>query len=734
MIYSILKSAFIYRPNFWAIAAFACLICSGQVLSQDLALPVEPSQAVEAIWQPPDVTALPVDWWVEFEVVLPSIFRERIGRFLASTEEKISGLDADNLVVSSTILANLRAQVDLLQVARNGGDNPEFEPIPTKGVYTLEDLLEVRAMWRNLQTQKLIPAQTAGQLERQIGLLQNRRDNLLRLYNTTEISAPQRLVFGLQRVSAQVEHELFSQQLTNVKQTLSDIDQRTEQTSAQLIFAREHLQKSDTTLAAVKSEAQRARLVAAEFSQKIAVIQSQLLDVLSATTSKPSLEITRKQQLTRAAVEQALASIHEAMHKTRESWYLLRSGVHDLPDDSRKSIEVSRDLISDTRNQLEVWEAASQTTLITPVPSSDLNAIKNIELAHVTARESLDLITDLNSAIDDLELIQEVFLVEVANTRTGLRGGWLRFSIFIGDIWTATSSAFDVILFRVGDGPVTLAGLFKMLVILALAYALSWFIRQGLQRVKSGVRVANSASMYTLGRLLHYLIVTIALFAALTSIGLDFTKFALIAGALSVGIGFGLQSIVNNFVSGLIILFEGSLRVGDYIELDKGLAGVVREINTRATVINTTDNIDVVVPNSDFVTTRLTNWTLREPVGRLRLPFGVAYGSDKDLVKQAALEAVAETEFILMNMPSREPQVRLVNFGDSSLDFELLAWVSRSGIRRPHRVRSSFLWALETKLTEHGIEIPFPQRDLHLRSGFQSIVEPISTLKPRGKK
>ncbi len=221
-----------------------------------------------------------------------------------------------------------------------------------------------------------------------------------------------------------------------------------------------------------------------------------------------------------------------------------------------------------------------------------------------------------------------------------------------------------------------------------------------------------------MGRLSHYAIIILGLFIALSSIGLDFSNLALVAGALSVGIGFGLQSIVNNFVSGLIILFEHSLRVGDYIELDTGLTGTVKSINVRSTLINTNDNIDIVVPNSEFVTTRLTNWTLGERILRVRIPFGVAYGSDKELVKKAAMEAAAEVPYTLTHMKGREPDIWLVEFGDNSLNFLLLVWVNRQGARRPTRTRAAYLWALETKLNEYGIEIPFPQRDLHLRSGW----------------
>ena len=159
--------------------------------------------------------------------------------------------------------------------------------------------------------------------------------------------------------------------------------------------------------------------------------------------------------------------------------------------------------------------------------------------------------------------------------------------------------------------------------------------------------------------------------------------------------------------------------MGDYIELDSGLCGVVREINTRATIVNTNDSVDVVVPNTELVTTKLTNWTLRETVARIRIPFGVAYGSDKELVRKLALEAAQEVDFALTNMPGREPQVRLSNFGDNALEFDALIWVSRQGVRRPLRIRASFLWALETLFREHRIEIPFPKRDVHIKNDFR---------------
>jgi small-conductance mechanosensitive channel len=319
-----------------------------------------------------------------------------------------------------------------------------------------------------------------------------------------------------------------------------------------------------------------------------------------------------------------------------------------------------------------------------------------------------------------LLLILDLLSTQMIDAQSGLQNAWARIALASGNAWDRLVELADFSLFEIGGAPVTPAGVLKMLVILLMAFGISWLIRYLLSRSVGADKVSRSAAAYTLGRLLHYIVILVGVFAALGSIGIDFTSFALIAGALSVGIGFGLQAIVNNFVSGLILLFEGTLRVGDYIQLDSGLAGVVREINTRATVVNTNDSVDVVVPNSELVTTKLTNWTLRESVARMRIPFGVAYGSDKEEVKRVALEAAAETEFVLLHMPGREPQIRLMNFGDNALEFEMRLWVSRQGVRRPFRVQSSFLWALETRLREADIHIPFPQRDIHVRSDFRS--------------
>ncbi|MGB5569018.1 MAG: mechanosensitive ion channel domain-containing protein, partial [Sedimenticolaceae bacterium] len=164
--------------------------------------------------------------------------------------------------------------------------------------------------------------------------------------------------------------------------------------------------------------------------------------------------------------------------------------------------------------------------------------------------------------------------------------------------------------------------------------------------------------------------------------------------------------------------FEKSLKVGDFVELQSGITGEVKEINMRSTLVTTNDNVDILVPNSDFINQEVTNWTLREAYRRIHVPFGVAYGTDKERVRKAVLEAADAVTWTLKESRRRAPQVWFVNFGESSLDFELVVWLIPEAVKRPAAVQATYLWEIESKLHEYRIEVPFPQRDLHLRSGF----------------
>ena len=223
------------------------------------------------------------------------------------------------------------------------------------------------------------------------------------------------------------------------------------------------------------------------------------------------------------------------------------------------------------------------------------------------------------------------------------------------------------------------------------------------RKIDYGVKAA-------LKRLLHYTLFTIGFFVAISMAGLDLQKFTIIAGALSVGIGFGLQNIVNNFVSGLILLFERPVKVGDTINIDDQW-GTITRIGMRSTVFETLDRSEIIVPNSDLISQKVTNWTFTTNISRIVLTVGVAYGSPLDKVLEILMRVAQEHPGILKDP---ESSAIFTGFGESSIDFELRVWIS--DINKRLKIKSELGQAVDRYFREEGITIPFPQRDLHLRS------------------
>lgn len=236
--------------------------------------------------------------------------------------------------------------------------------------------------------------------------------------------------------------------------------------------------------------------------------------------------------------------------------------------------------------------------------------------------------------------------------------------------------------------------------------AIQWFLSSRVfpyTDLDNGVRDA----VITIG---GYVGVTIALLSGVSVLGLDMSNLAIVAGALSVGIGFGLQTIFSNFVSGLILLFERPVKVGDWVVVG-GQEGIIKKIRVRSTEITTFYNASIIVPNSELISNTVTNWTLRDKVGRIDVCIGVSYNSDTEQVRQVLLDVVKSNTQV-RNYP--QPQVLFMNFGESSLDFELRCFIRN--VPERFMVKSELRFAIHKAFKEHNIEIPFPQRDLHLVS------------------
>lgn len=266
-------------------------------------------------------------------------------------------------------------------------------------------------------------------------------------------------------------------------------------------------------------------------------------------------------------------------------------------------------------------------------------------------------------------------------------------------------------LFSIGNYDVTPWGIIYLLILLFILFYLTaklknWLVYKVLasSNIELGVRIA-------VGTIIRYVIVLVGFMIILQTVGIDLSTLTILAGALGVGIGFGLQNITNNFVSGLVILFERPIKVGDRIEVGD-VAGDVINISMRATTIVTNDNISIIVPNSEFISSRVINWSHNDRKVRFQIPVAVSYKEDPEKVRDVIVDVAKKCEGVLADP---EPIVRFSEYGDSALVFSLRVWTSEY-MTKPGAFRSILYFEIFKRFRQEGIEIPFPQRDIHIKN------------------
>jgi small-conductance mechanosensitive channel len=302
---------------------------------------------------------------------------------------------------------------------------------------------------------------------------------------------------------------------------------------------------------------------------------------------------------------------------------------------------------------------------------------------------------------------------------------WLLFAAGAFVLWGYTESVWSMLRDSVTTGfqvagmqvvPVNL--IVAVAVFAVLVAAVRWMRNEALPGWVAKSKISHGAKEAII-TISGYVGLIIAALIGLSLAGFSFTNLAIVVGALSVGIGFGLQNIVNNFISGIILLFERPIRTGDWIVVG-GTEGYVRKISIRSTQIETFDRADVIVPNSELISNQVTNWMLNDPWGRVTVPIGVAYGTDVEKLRELLLRVATDHPLVIKDSARvSPPKVLFRSFGDSALNFELRCFIRL--VDRRLDTQSELNFAIERTLREAGIQIPFPQHDLHIRSVDPSI-------------
>jgi small-conductance mechanosensitive channel len=280
----------------------------------------------------------------------------------------------------------------------------------------------------------------------------------------------------------------------------------------------------------------------------------------------------------------------------------------------------------------------------------------------------------------------------------------------LAELWRIVGGILSYPIIVTQSRPITVTTFLVAGLIVVAAFWVSRRVQGTLQRRLFPRLHLDPGIEFSILRFAHYAMLAVGLLVCLKILQVDLTGLAVVAGILSVGIGFGLQNVASNFISGLILLIERPITVGDQVSVGD-VNGEVRAINIRSTEIVTRDNISIIVPNSEFVSGRVVNWSHGDRRMRVRVAVGVSYDSDVTKVTAVLLEAARRQPEVLADPPS---EVRLIRFGQSSLDFELLAWIGDP--RLDDDVVSALHYAILAAFLEAGIEIPFPQQELHLRT------------------
>ncbi|WP_077623703.1 mechanosensitive ion channel family protein [Sediminibacillus massiliensis] len=288
-------------------------------------------------------------------------------------------------------------------------------------------------------------------------------------------------------------------------------------------------------------------------------------------------------------------------------------------------------------------------------------------------------------------------------------------------VYFADSEWLTAEIFSVGSVKVTASLILIALLIITFANRASKVFTKYLLPNIYHRHQLDQGMQYTFNRMFHYTVMVVAFIISLTTVGIDLSALTVFAGVLGVGIGFGMQNIASNFISGIILLFERPIKVGDRVIVNE-IMGDIEKISMRATIIRTIDNEHIIVPNSYFLEEHVVNRSYSDPTLRLKLPVGVAFGTDVEKVRELLLKAARDehenSEGILMNP---EPFVHFVGFGDSSLDFELFIWIEDP--RFVIVTRSNLNFRINKLFNEHQVEIPFPQRDLNIRNIDENVIQ-----------
>jgi len=703
------------------------LLFSPLLLTQSVQAEQSETEATKEQAQFPDPLDLHTTWWCYFDAHGDELLNRAV-LLKKKLDDQYSSLEQEEHEVIHQLIDNIKFNLDIFIKKTQQSTDPPQSLLQLLSSYTDNQLLEVNTNLQQIKT-KLENSQDKLNLQKtQISIHKRSIDDLITLYQHTDSSSFPRLKTGLELINHRIELANLDTELNRTKQKIIFYQDEQKNLAKELEVAQDKLFFENLTPESLKKSIEQA---SEAYQTSVNTLYQLRKKSFYEEEKDPNNELISCLWNYKVINQAIITQINKVKLTIEEIKFSLFSVATQPDDASTKEIKTKikswKDQLERVNTHINNWKHYiddEQTRVGTEVAQ----ALQNPELSlanmnsvvtqtHLNLDQIISNIQKIEILHDNASLLNRQIDSVLIKEKTLMDTWWIRTQRFVQESIDTFYSFSNYALFRINESPVTILNLLQALLIIIISMLISGFIRRTLLQKKYISKNFSQATKYILARSIHYLFILIGFFVALSFIGIDFTNFVIIAGALGVGIGFGLQTMVNNIISGFLLLFQRTIKVDDIVELDNGIIGNVRAINLQNTYIRSFDGIDLIVPNNKMTSDILKNWTFNDRCRRFKVPFDVAYGCDKNLIRELVIEAIKKLPNVKFG-DSRyvDPQVWLTQFGDNSLVFELVVWIDLN-VKIPGctSATSTILWEIETTLTENNITIPFPQRDIYIK-------------------
>lgn len=668
--------------------------------------------------------SLSPQWWKHYEVTGKDLVQR-----IQKTSEVLHGvlptLSAEEQEIAYPRITSIISNLNTYATAKNQKEKDAVIPHAYSKAYTLDDQLEINRKIRKLTLDKTTEQEELAQQKIKIQKALQYIDNLMVKYLSNTKASSEKLLAGLEIMSRRTSLALAEQNLKTSQSRLDSQEAKLEELQKELLASIELLDLHQFDERQMEKEAQKAQVEYDKAQADLATAEGNSLTIFGDTSYDRAMRFWMEQRVLYANTNFSLAWAKLSFQLLKFNLIMDYNGRFpdgDGHDKLLKEIQTWKDRVAQLTTQMPEVRAAAlkeedrvrhEYALL--VDSHDNRLLKVIQNRKQESLNTLTLLQLLEESLVDVQWMINVLETHIKEESSFITLWWRALEGAVIKAWSTVVHWANFSLFKVSGVPITFIMLLEVTFIMVVSFYISKLIRAALNGIVRRRGNMSDDTIFQLSRVLHYFILIIGLCVALLSIGLDFGNLLILASALTFGLGFGLQSVANNIICGVRILMERKLKVGDYVELHSGCSGKVTEIQLQHTVVATNDGSEIIVPNSELIDKTLVNWTMTHDYKRLHIPFAVASDSNKDLVRRVVVEAAYNVSCTVADHKKlHTPQVWLVNFGENSLDFELVVWVNVRVKAKTDSREADYLWEIETALRGNNISMPMQEQRLYL--------------------